>query len=55
MFQNVSNSVDVTLSVSIIVLVAVVVGHLYLGDLLTMVQWVAETIVGPLFGLDSHF
>ncbi len=55
MDQNVSHRVDVTLSLWTLLLFAVVLGHLYLGDLLTMVKWVAETIVGPLFGLDSHF
>jgi len=50
-----SLSIDIVFSLTTLVLVGVVVGHLFLDDLLMGVQWFARAVAGPIFGLDEHF
>ena len=46
---------DIVISVSVFVIVLVYVGHLYLDELVSGVQWIASEVISPMFGLDSYF
>ena len=48
-------SVDIVISFAVLALVGVVVGHMYLDELLLGVQWFASSVVEPAFGLDEYF
>ncbi len=46
---------DIVISISVFVIVLVYIGHLYLDDLVSGVQWIASEVISPMFGLDSYF
>ncbi len=46
---------DIVISISVLVIISVYVGHLYLDELVSGVQWIASEVVSPMFGLDSYF
>ena len=48
-------SVDIVIFSATLVLVGIVVGHVYLDELLLGVQWFASTVVEPAFDLDQYF
>ena len=50
-----AKSVDIVICFAVVSLVGVVVGHVYLDDLLMGVKWLASTVIEPVFGLDQHF
>ena len=50
-----SKSVDILMCGAALALVGIVIGHVYLDDLLMGVKWFASTVVEPVFGLDRHF
>ena len=55
MNDNTGLRVDIVILTATLALVGVVVGHVYLDELLLGVQWFAATVVEPAFGLDQHF
>ena len=55
MEENQGKRSDIVLSVSVLMLVSVYVGHMYLDELVLGVQWVATEYVTPIFDLDLYF
>ena len=48
-------NINIPVSISVFVIVAVYVSHHYLDELVLGVQWFATEVVTPVFDLDQYF
>ena len=48
-------NINIPVSMSVFVIVAVYASHHYLDELVMGVQWVATEVVTPMFDLDQYF
>ena len=55
MVQKKGGNINIPVSISVFVIVAVYVSHHYLNELVMGLQWFATEVVTPMFDLDSIF